>query len=89
MNNYSDQTHLNTDIVQIFMFPKETGTVYKYSITLLTVTDIIPVNFGKKWMAAKSLKTQPFLLPTMQALDQVEKFTTNFHILWELQKSLH
>lgn len=71
------------------MLPKETEIVYKCSIILLTVTDIIPVNFRKKWMAAESLITQPFLLPTKQALDQIKKFTTNFHILWELQKSLH
>jgi len=71
------------------MLPKETGIVYKYSIILLTVTDIIPVNFRKKWMAAESLIIQPFLLPTKQALDQIKKFTTDFHIFWELQKSLH
>lgn len=57
MKNYSDQTHLNTHIVQIFMLPKETRIAYKYSIILLTVMNVIPVNFRKKWMAAESLIT--------------------------------
>lgn len=89
MNNYSGQTHLNTHIAQIFMLPNERGIIYKYNVILLTVTDIIPVNVRKERMAAQSLITQPFLLPTQQALDQIKKFTTNLHILWELQKSLH
>lgn len=70
------------------MSSKKSGIVYECSVILLTVTDIIPVNFSKEWMAAESLITQPFLLPTKQALDQIEKFTTDFHILWELQKPL-
>lgn len=74
---------------QFFHYQKNPEIVSKYNFILLTITDIVPVNFRKKWMAAEFLITQPFFLPTEQALDQVKKVTANFHILWELQKSLH
>lgn len=81
MNNSNT---LKYSLYKFSHYQKNPEIVYKYNFILLTIADIVPVNFRKKWMAAEILITQPFFLPTEQALDQVKKVTANFHILWEL-----
>jgi hypothetical protein len=55
---------------------------------LLTVTNVIPVDFGEEGMAAQALKFQSLFLATQQTLNQIKELTANFGVIRKLQKPL-